>query len=81
MFSCANPLPGVGPEIVVTGRSDFPNQVNNSFGFPGLIRGALDVRTKAITDEMALAAGYGLADFAESQGLSTENIVPRMDDW
>lgn len=68
VFACANPVPEIWPweakeagaRIVATGRSDFPNQVNNSLGFPGIFRGALDVRAKTITDEMALAASHEL---------------------
>jgi malate dehydrogenase (oxaloacetate-decarboxylating) len=64
VFVCANPVPEIfpwdaleaGAEIVATGRSDFPNQVNNSLGFPGIFRGTLDVRAKTITDEMCIAA-------------------------
>jgi malate dehydrogenase (oxaloacetate-decarboxylating) len=89
VFACANPVPEIWPweaqeagaEIVASGRSDFPNQVNNSLGFPGIFRGALDVRARTITDEMALAAAHELALVAEEGGLSRERIVPRMDDW
>ena len=66
----ANPMPEIWPweakeagaQIVATGRSDFPNQVNNSLGFPAIFRGALDVRAKTITDEMCFAAAEALAD-------------------
>jgi malate dehydrogenase (oxaloacetate-decarboxylating) len=72
VFACANPLPEIWPwdakeagaRVVATGRGDFPNQVNNSLGFPAIFRGALDVRAGAITDEMALAAANELARFA-----------------
>ena len=57
-----------GLRIVATGRSDFPNQVNNSIGFPAIFRGTLDVRATTITDEMCIAAAYELAKFAEEQG-------------
>jgi malate dehydrogenase (oxaloacetate-decarboxylating) len=89
VFACANPTPEIWPweakeagaRIVATGRSDFPNQLNNSLGFPGIFRGALDVRARTITDEMAIAAAHELARAAEAAGLSEERIVPRMDEW
>ena len=87
-FFCANPLPEIWPwdakeaglRVVATGRSDFPNQVNNSIGFPAIFRGTLDVKARTITDEMCIAAAYELAKFAEEQGLSEEHIVPSMAD-
>jgi malate dehydrogenase (oxaloacetate-decarboxylating) len=89
VFPCANPIPEIWPweareagaRIVGTGRSDFPNQINNSLGFPAIFRGVLDVRAKTITDEMAIAAAEELARCAEEQGLDEEHIVPSMDDW
>ncbi len=89
VFVCANPIPEIWPweakeagaRIVATGRSDFPNQVNNSLGFPGIFRGTLDVMAKTITDEMCIAASQELAKTAEDQGLSEEHIIPTMDDW
>jgi malate dehydrogenase (oxaloacetate-decarboxylating) len=66
---------------VATGRSDFPNQVNNSLGFPGIFRGTLDVRARTITDEMALAAAHELARAAEELGLRDDRILPSMEDW
>ncbi len=89
VFACANPVPEIWPweakeagaRIVATGRSDFPNQVNNSLGFPGIFRGTLDVRAKTITDEMCLAATYELAKVAEDKGLSEDYIIPTMDEW
>jgi malate dehydrogenase (oxaloacetate-decarboxylating) len=60
--------------------SDFPNQVNNSLGFPGIFRGALDVRAKTITDEMCIAAAEEMAKLAEEHGLSDEYIMPTMDE-
>ena len=60
-----------GAYIVATGRGDFPNQVNNSLGFPGILKGALLVRARKITDEMAIAAAYSLANFAEKKAAST----------
>jgi malate dehydrogenase (oxaloacetate-decarboxylating) len=89
VFPCANPIPEIWPweakeagaRIVGTGRSDFPNQINNSLGFPAIFRGVLDVRATTITDEMAIAAAEELARCAEEQGLSEEYVVPAMDDW
>jgi malate dehydrogenase (oxaloacetate-decarboxylating) len=89
VFACANPIPEIWPweateagaKIVATGRSDFPNQVNNSLGFPGIFRGVLDVRASKITDEMCLAAAVELAKIAEEKGLSEKYIIPTMDEW
>jgi len=64
-----------------TGRSDFPNQINNSLGFPGIFRGALDVRAKTITDAMCIEAAKELAKVAEDKGIHEEYIVPSMDEW
>ena len=88
VFVCANPVPEIYPYaakeagafIVATGRGDFPNQVNNSIGFPGILKGALMVRAKKITDNMAIAAAHSLADYAEKRGIDPENIVPTMDE-
>jgi malate dehydrogenase (oxaloacetate-decarboxylating) len=89
LFACANPLPEIWPweaqeagaAIVATGRSDFPNQVNNSLGFPAIFRGALDVRAKTITDEMCGAAAETLAEMANVKGLTVDHILPTMDEW
>jgi malate dehydrogenase (oxaloacetate-decarboxylating) len=89
VFVCANPIPEIWPweakeagaEVVATGRSDFPNQVNNSLGFPGIFRGTLDVRAKTITDEMCLEAALELARTAEDRGLRSDYLIPTMDDW
>ena len=89
VFACANPIPEIWPweakeagaRIVATGRSDFPNQVNNSIGFPAIFRGTLDVRAKTITDEMCLAAAHELAKCAEDRGISDDNIAPTMGEW
>ncbi|MFX0146017.1 MAG: NADP-dependent malic enzyme, partial [Candidatus Hodarchaeota archaeon] len=89
VFACANPVPEIWPweakeggaAIIATGRSDFPNQVNNSLGFPGIFRGTLDVRATTITDNMCFAAANALAEMAVEQGLSPEHILPTMDDW
>ncbi len=66
--------------VIATGRSDFPNQVNNSLGFPGIFRGTLDVRARTITDEMCIAAARELALVAEEKGLDEEHIVPTMEE-
>jgi len=89
VFACANPIPEIWPWeareagalIVATGRSDFPNQVNNSLGFPGIFRGVLDVRAKTVTDDMCIAAAQELAKFAEERGIHEEDILPRMEEW
>lgn len=88
VFACANPIPEIypyaakeaGAYIVATGRGDFPNQVNNSLGFPGILKGALMVRSKKITDEMAIAAANALAKFAYDRGIDANNIMPTMDE-
>jgi malate dehydrogenase (oxaloacetate-decarboxylating) len=88
VFACANPVPEVYPHtakeagafIVATGRGDFPNQVNNSMGFPGILKGALLTRAKKITDHMAIAAARALAEYADKKGLTTEYIIPTMDE-
>jgi malate dehydrogenase (oxaloacetate-decarboxylating) len=88
-FLLSNPVPEMWPEeaikagaaVVATGRSDFPNQVNNSVLFPSVFRGALDVRAKTISDTMVIAAARELADFAKKKGLSRTNIIPNMLDW
>ncbi|MBN1297484.1 malate dehydrogenase, partial [bacterium] len=64
-----------------TGRSDFPNQINNSIGFPGIFRGTLDVQAKTITDEMAISAAYAIAETAEKNGLRDDYVVPTMSEW
>ncbi len=88
VFACANPVPEIWPweakeagaRVIATGRSDFPNQVNNSLGFPGIFRGALDVRARTITDEMCFAAAKALADQV-GDCLDDEHILPTMEDW
>ncbi len=88
VFACANPVPEIYPAeakqagafIVATGRGDFPNQVNNSLGFPGILKGTLLVRARAITDAMAIAASRSLARTAEIRGLDPDRIVPTMDE-
>lgn len=89
VFAEANPIPEIWPweaeeagaRVIATGRSDFPNQVNNSLGFPGIFRGALDVRASKITDEMCITAAEELAKVAEDHGLSEDYIIPNMDQW
>jgi malate dehydrogenase (oxaloacetate-decarboxylating) len=88
VFACANPVPEIWPweaieagaRIVATGRSDFPNQVNNSLVFPGIFRGTLDVRARTISDEMCFAAAQALADHVGDR-LDEEHLLPNMDDW
>ncbi len=88
VFACANPVPEIypyaakeaGAYIVATGRGDFPNQVNNSLGFPGILKGALLVRATKITDEMAVTAAYAMANFAQKRGITANNIMPKMDE-
>ncbi len=87
VFACANPIPEIWPweakeagaEIVATGRSDFPNQVNNSLGFPSIFRGVLDVQASTITDGMCLAAARELAACAPDEGMNPDKILPTMD--
>jgi malate dehydrogenase (oxaloacetate-decarboxylating) len=89
VFACANPLPEIWPwdakeagaTVVGTGRSDFDNQINNSVGFPGIFRGALDVQAKTITDEMCIAAAKALAQVAIDKGLNAKEVIPKMSDW
>jgi malate dehydrogenase (oxaloacetate-decarboxylating) len=89
VFACANPIPEIWPweareagaKVIATGRSDFPNQVNNSIGFPAIFRGTLDVRAKAISDEMCIAAAEEIASVAEEEGLDADKIIPSMSEW
>lgn len=88
VFACANPVPEIWPHeakeagafIVATGRGDFPNQVNNSVCFPGILKGALLVRARKITDGMAITCAHSIADYSEKKGISPENIVVTMQD-
>jgi malate dehydrogenase (oxaloacetate-decarboxylating) len=88
IFACANPVPEIypyaakeaGAYIVATGRGDFPNQVNNSLGFPGILKGALMVRARKITDEMAITAADSMANFALKKGLNPDYIMPTMEE-
>ncbi|MBA5729610.1 NADP-dependent malic enzyme [Aerococcaceae bacterium INB8] len=84
IFAMANPTPEIMPDeakeggafIVATGRSDFPNQINNVLAFPGIFRGALDARASDITDEMQIAAAQGIASVIPESELSVDNIIP-----
>ncbi|MFR1112895.1 MAG: NADP-dependent malic enzyme [Blautia sp.] len=85
LFACANPTPEIYPDdakaggakVVATGRSDFPNQINNVLAFPGIFRGAFDVRAKDINDEMKIAAAHALADLISEDELSPDYIIPK----
>ncbi|MFA7462595.1 MAG: NADP-dependent malic enzyme [Anaerovoracaceae bacterium] len=84
VFACANPVPEIDPRearaggaaVVATGRSDYPNQINNVLAFPGVFRGAFDVRASRINREMKLAAAYALAGLISPEELSAERIIP-----
>lgn len=84
VFACANPTPEIFPDeakaggafVVSTGRSDFPNQVNNVLAFPGIFRGALDVRASEINDEMKIAAAYAIAGLVSDEELHADYILP-----
>ena len=84
LFTMANPTPEIMPDeakaagaaVIGTGRSDFPNQINNVLAFPGIFRGALDVRASDINDEMKLAAAYAIAELVDEKDLSAEYIIP-----
>jgi len=88
VFACANPVPEIypyaakeaGAYITATGRGDFPNQVNNSLGFPGILKGALLVRARGVTDKMAVTASYSMANYAEKKGIHPDYIMPKMDE-
>ena len=85
VFAMANPVPEIMPEeakrggaaVVGTGRSDYPNQINNVLAFPGVFRGALDVRASDINEDMKIAAAYALANLISDEELSSENIMPK----
>jgi len=88
VFVCANPVPEIWPYaakeegafIVATGRGDFPNQVNNSVCFPGILKGALLVRARKITDGMAIRCARSIAEFSEKRGINPDNIVANMNE-
>lgn len=83
-FAMANPTPEIMPDeakeagarVIGTGRSDFPNQVNNVLAFPGIFRGALDVRAKEINEEMKIAAAYAIASMIKDEDLNEDNVIP-----
>ena len=84
IFACANPVPEIFPEeakaagaaVVSTGRSDYPNQVNNVLCFPGIFRGALDIRATDINDEMKVAAAHAIASLVSDEELNADYILP-----
>jgi malate dehydrogenase (oxaloacetate-decarboxylating) len=84
VLALANPVPEISPDLarsagaltVATGRSDYPNQVNNSLAFPGVFRGALDVRAREVNDEMKIAAAHAIADLVSDDELSADYIIP-----
>jgi malate dehydrogenase (oxaloacetate-decarboxylating) len=84
LFAMANPTPEIMPDeakaagarVIGTGRSDFPNQVNNVLAFPGIFRGALDVRAKEINEEMKIAAAYAIASMIKDEDLNEDNVIP-----
>ena len=88
VFALANPDPEIMPElakkagarIIGTGRSDFPNQINNVLAFPGLMKGTLKARAKSITDEMKIKAAYSIANLIDEKQLSENNILPSIFD-
>ncbi|MDR2757791.1 MAG: NADP-dependent malic enzyme [Spirochaetaceae bacterium] len=88
VFVCANPVPEIWPYaakeegafIVATGRGDFPNQVNNSVCFPGILKGALLVRARKITDGMAIRCAHSIAEFSEKRGIKPDNIIATMEE-
>jgi malate dehydrogenase (oxaloacetate-decarboxylating) len=87
VFAMANPTPEIMPDVaapvaavVATGRSDFPNQVNNLLAFPGIFRGALDVRARRITERMKIAAAYAIASMVTDEERSAEYIIPSVFD-
>ena len=85
VFACANPTPEIFPDdakaggaaVVSTGRSDYPNQINNVLAFPGIFRGAFDVRASDINEEMKMAAAKALADLISDDELSADYIIPK----
>ena len=85
IFACANPTPEIFPEdaraggaaVIATGRSDFPNQINNVLAFPGIFRGACDVRASDINEAMKMAAAKALADLISDNELTADYIIPK----
>ena len=83
MFAMSNPTPEITPEeaepyvrVIATGRSDYPNQINNVLCFPGIFRGALDVRAREITEEMKMAAARGIASIVTDDELREDYVIP-----
>ena len=84
VFAMANPVPEIypneakeaGARVACSGRSDFPNQINNVLAFPGIFRGALDVRAKDITEDMNIAAAFAIADLISEDELNEEYVIP-----
>ncbi|MBR5741867.1 MAG: NAD-dependent malic enzyme, partial [Firmicutes bacterium] len=85
IFACANPTPEIFPDdakkggaaVIATGRSDYPNQINNVLAFPGIFRGTFDVRASDINEEMKMAAAKALADLISPEELSADYIIPK----
>ena len=85
VFAMSNPVPEIYPDLAIeagaavvgTGRSDFPNQINNVLAFPGIFRGALDVRARDINEDMRLAASYAIAGLISAEELCPEYIIPK----
>ena len=85
VFACANPTPEIMPDeakaggaaVIATGRSDFPNQINNVLAFPGIFRGTFDVRASDINEAMKVAAAHALADLVSDEELSADYIIPK----
>ena len=85
IFACANPTPEIFPDdakaggakVIATGRSDYPNQINNVLVFPGVFRGAFDVRASDINEEMKIAAAKAIAELISDEELSEDNIIPK----
>ena len=85
IFACANPTPEIFPDeakeagaaVIATGRSDFPNQINNVLAFPGIFRGTFDVRASDINEEMKVAAAHALAELISDEELSADYIIPK----
>ena len=85
IFACANPTPEIFPDdaraggaaVIATGRSDFPNQINNVLAFPGIFRGTFDVRASDINEEMKMAAARALAELISDEELSADYIIPK----
>ena len=85
IFACANPTPEIFPDeakaggaaVIATGRSDFPNQINNVLAFPGIFRGTFDVRASDINDEMKIAAAYALAGLIPAEELTADYVIPQ----